>query len=157
MPPLSLTETRWPVLPAKVTVPFCPGTVVVTVTASPPAVVPAVASAGTSRTVAETEPVAVLDAASSSVYVPAVRAVTVSMKPVAPTHPADAAVRPNGSRSLAVEMPQEPKVPSASCTLARCPSARSNTTSAMSPALAIGTDVVTPSATRAVCATSATV
>ena len=68
--PETRTLTRVDAVPSKPTRAPCPGTVVVTVAGAPFGVAAAVASAGTSWSVAVAEPVAAACGSTSSVYVP---------------------------------------------------------------------------------------
>src|ERR1044072_7149841 len=89
-------DTCWFAVPLNVGVAFCPGTVVVKVSAEPPMVTVPVASAGTSFSVKFTLPIAASVGLTRIVYVPALASTSVSMNPVL-EKVFDASVEPFGA------------------------------------------------------------
>src|SRR6185295_6629184 len=98
------TLTFWPTAPVNVAYAFWPGTVVVRVTAGPPAVIAWVGSAGTSYAVKLSAPVAAPLGSITKVYVPATGSTVVSRNPPAGPTGVEARTDRSGLRSEMVPL-----------------------------------------------------
>src|SRR5215211_1270525 len=96
----TLMLTRWPAVPLNVSLPFWPGTVVVSATGAPPVTIVPVTSGGTSYSRSVTLPVLVPCGSTTIVYVPATASETASTKPpIVPIVVGATSVVPSGRSS----------------------------------------------------------